>query len=72
MTDPLPDWFRKLFAERQEVAVNRLVSGSTTEQVWEAKGRIAAFLDIKAEIDMVESAAAQAEREALERYTSNA
>ena len=69
MTDPIPDWFEKLFAERFDVQTNRIASCHSTEELWECKGRIAAFLDLKNEIDMVKLQAAQAEKEAAEGWT---
>ena len=68
MTDPLPEWFEKAFAERMQNAIDRLTMVKTTEDLWEAKGRIWAFTDIRNEIDLVKSQIAEAEREASERY----
>jgi hypothetical protein len=68
VTDPLPDWFRKIFAERQEIAMERMAQAQTTEQLWDVKGRISAFLDIKNEIEMYEAQVVAAEKEAAERY----
>lgn len=69
MTDPIPDWFEKLFAERMEVAVDRVALARTTEELWAAKGQISAFRDLKNEIEMVKQQAAQAEKQAAEGWT---
>ena len=68
MTDPIPDWFEKLFAERMDVAVAQVDWAKTTEELWAAKGRVSAFRDLKNEIDMVKSQVAQAEKEATESW----
>ena len=66
--EPLPDWFDKMFRERAEAAKRRIVTAQTTEQVWEAKGRMAAFVDLEDEMDIVKAQAAEQEREAAERF----
>lgn len=67
--DPLPDWFEKMFRERKDVAAERVVTTRSTEELWEAKGRLAAFIDIANEIDIVKAQAAEHDREAAERFT---
>jgi hypothetical protein len=69
--ESLPDWFEKIMVERQAVAMDRLVTTHSGEELWEAKGRIAAFLDIKNEIDIVKSQMEQADKEAAERYLAH-
>ena len=68
VTDPLPEWFEKIFADRFALAVDRVALAQTTEQLWAAKGSVMAFKDLESEIFIRKSEVSEAERAASERY----